>query len=47
MDYVGSTRVPQVVLGVTPETVCGHSLLSFVHVISILRLPTQFGGTPN
>jgi hypothetical protein len=27
---VGSTRLRRVVSGVTPETVCGHRLLSFV-----------------
>jgi hypothetical protein len=43
----GGTRVPRVVSGVTPETVCGHSLPPLIHIICIVRLPTQFGGTPN
>jgi hypothetical protein len=44
---VCSTRVPRVVSGVTPETACGHSLPLFIRAICIVRLPMQFGGTPN
>ena len=44
---VGSTRVPRVVSGITPETGCGHSLPLFFRDFCIVRLPMQFGGTPN
>jgi hypothetical protein len=47
LTAVCSTRLRRVVSGVTPETACGHSLLLFIRVISNMRSPMQFGGTPN